>query len=81
MQSAIMTRPDILVRHAALAMLLGAAVLMTGRGDDTTPPEAQIKRVLASRWHASYEGQPGGLTAAVITPQGEHVAVPAALGY
>ena len=68
-------RFEFCARHAAaIGTLLGAAALLVGCGDDTTPPEAQIKRVLESRWQAAYAGQPGGLTAAVITPRGEHVA-------
>jgi D-alanyl-D-alanine carboxypeptidase len=61
-------------RAGALAMLPVIAVTLAACRDDATPPEAQIKRVLESRWRAGYAGQPGGLTAAVITPRGEYVA-------
>jgi D-alanyl-D-alanine carboxypeptidase len=70
-----MTRFEFFARRAAaIGTLLGAAALLAGCGDDTTPPEAQIKRVLESKWREGYAGQPGGLTAAVITPHGEYVA-------
>jgi D-alanyl-D-alanine carboxypeptidase len=61
-------------RALAIAALIGLAGTLGGCGDDTTPPEAQIKRILVSKWQANYAGQPGGLTAAVITPRGEYVA-------
>jgi D-alanyl-D-alanine carboxypeptidase len=60
-------------RALALAVLFAIAGTMVGCGDDTTPPEAQIKRILVGKWQANYAGQPGGLTAAVITPRGEYV--------
>lgn len=61
-------------RVLSLAWLVVTVVGVAACGDDTTPPESQIKRVLESRWREGYGGQPGGLTAAVITPQGEYVA-------
>lgn len=63
-----------LQRAVSLVLLLFAVAGLTACGDDTTPPEAQIKRVLDARWREAYAGQPGGLTAAVITPHGEYVA-------
>ena len=59
---------------ASLAMIVVVASGIAACGDDTTPPEAQIKRVLDSKWREGYAGQPGGLTAAVITPNGEYFA-------
>ncbi|MEO8506681.1 MAG: serine hydrolase [Betaproteobacteria bacterium] len=54
--------------------MVAFAAVAAGCGDDTTPPEAQIKRVLVDQWQSRYAGKPGGLTAAIITPRGEHVA-------
>lgn len=56
-----------------LAFACMAALLMAC--DDVTPPRAvDIARVLDSQWKARNAGLPGGLTAVLITPTGEHFA-------
>ena len=43
--------------------------------DDVSPPRAvDIGSVLESQWKARYAGSPGGLTAVLITPNGEYFA-------
>jgi D-alanyl-D-alanine carboxypeptidase len=54
--------------------LVWMAAVLAGCGGGSQSPDVGIGRVLERQWEARYAGAPGGLTAVLITPQGESFA-------
>lgn len=55
-------------------VLVWVASLLIGCGSGSQSPAVNIGSVLDSQWKARYAGAQGGLTAVVITPEGEYFA-------
>lgn len=61
-------------RTIVCASLLGALGLIAGCGGDIATDQHKLNSLLSSKWNSKYAGKPGGLTLAIVTPDGEYVA-------
>lgn len=65
---------DRCARAIVIAALVAMAAAVAGCSSRHASTEEAIRDILVQKWQARYAGMPGGLTLAIVTPQGEYAA-------